>query len=231
MAKGGFRLWANYTPSGGVSSPVRLTSIAGASAVLLNPWPKHNVSVAQVAVVDSSGMLSATATPIGGEHESNVRVRSVPTVWVQTAAGQALKFDTTADEGKTYIISKVDSKPAAVPPVHDARSSRLYRGGSSVADEIACPDFSANCSACMAANDTRKDWASPCVFLSGSTAPWINETCEPIKWWAKTASKYPHIHVCGSCTQPPSACLPAPPPPPPPEATCPMKQLVYGGGN
>jgi hypothetical protein len=44
MAKGGFRLWANYTPSGGVSSPVRLKSVAGASAVLLNPslaWPQR----------------------------------------------------------------------------------------------------------------------------------------------------------------------------------------------
>ena len=79
--------------------------------------------------------------------------------------------------------------------------------------------------ACVAANDTRKAWASPCIFLSGSAAPWKNETCEPVKWWAKTAAKYPHIHVCASCTRPGIACASAPPPPPPPEGTCPVIQL------
>jgi hypothetical protein len=231
MAKGGFRLWANYTPTVGVSSPVRLTSIAGTSVVLLNPWPGQNVSVIQVGVAGSSGASPTAAIPSDGERVSSDSVRSVPFVWVQTASGQALKFDTSVGDDNTYIISKVDSKStvAAVPlDQHDARSNRLNRGGSR--DDIACPSFSANCSACMSANDTRKDWASPCVFLSGSAAPWINETCQPIKWWAKSAAKNPHIHVCGSCTQRAGACPAAPPPPPPPEATCPAKQLYRNAG-
>lgn len=231
MAKGGFRLWANYTPTVGVSSPVRLTSIAGTSVVLLNPWPGQNVSVIQVGAAGSSGASPTAAIPSDGERVSSDSVRSVPFVWVQTASGQALKFDTSVGDDNTYIISKVDSKStvAAVPlDQHDARSNRLNRGGSR--DDIACPSFSANCSACMSANDTRKDWASPCVFLSGSAAPWINETCQPIKWWAKSAAKNPHIHVCGSCTQRAGACPAAPPPPPPPEATCPAKQLYRNAG-
>ena len=201
MAKGGFMLWANYTPGGGVDSPVRLKSVAGASAVLLNPWPGHNASVVQVAAGSGGTIPAATG------------VRSVPTTWVQTAAGPALKFDTTAGEDETYIISKVGSKVSAVP---------LGDRAGHYADVIACPTFSGNCSACVAANDTRKDWASPCVFLSESSSPWANETCQPSKWWAKSADTYPHIHVCASCTQPTSACPAAPPPP---EGTCPLMSL------
>ena len=42
MAKGGFRLWANYSGAGaGVRSPFKLESIAGAVAVVVNRAPNH----------------------------------------------------------------------------------------------------------------------------------------------------------------------------------------------
>ena len=201
MVKGGFRVWANYTPGTGVSDTVRLRSIAGAPAVLLNPWPGHNASV-------------AVASP-GGSSES------VTTTWTDTPHGPALKFDTAAGDDRTYTITKKASSRAAGAQLQAAAE-----------DGPACTEFSGNCSVCMASNDTRKDWASPCVFLSGPTEQ--NATCQPSKWWFGGGGKvgasktYPHAHACASCTHPPSACpvLPAPPPPPPPPPTvCPVKQL------
>ena len=199
MAKGGFRLWANYTASTGVSSPVWLKSIAGASAVLLNPWPGHNASVV---VRGDSDPTSETT-------------QSVSVTWVQTSAGLALKFDTTAGENNTYFISK-NSGSAQASPSGDHITAH-YVGGQ---QDIACTTFSGNCTSCMAANDTRKAWASPCVFLSGPSEG--NATCQPSKWWARAAGTYPHVHACASCTQPASACAPLPAPP---EGTCPVQKL------
>ena len=198
MAKGGFRLWANYTANSGVSSPVRLKSVAGAPAVLLNPWPGQNASV----VVR------------GDSDTSSDSVQSVSVTWVQTPAGLALKFDTAAGENKTYIITKSGSVLAS--PSGDRITP--HHGGSQ--QDIACTMFDGNCTACMASNDTRKDWASPCVFLSGPSEG--NATCQPSKWWTRAAGTYPHVHACASCTQPASACAPRAPPP---EGTCPLQKV------
>ena len=159
MAKGGFRLWANYTPSSGVGSSVRLKSLAGASAVLLNPWPGHNASVVVVQAPAAAGASSGGSDGAGDsgqydEHEimrattfnlsESGSSRNVPTTWVQTAAGPALKFDTAAGEDKTYIISKVEGSkqaPAAAAPSGDAGQYTSVGDPRATPGEVACPNL------------------------------------------------------------------------------------------
>ena len=160
MAKGGFRLWANYTPSSGVGSSVRLKSLAGASAVLLNPWPGHNASVVVVQAPAAAGASSSGGSDGAGdagqyeEHEMKRATtlnlsesgssRNVPTTWVQTAAGPALKFDTAAGEDRTYIISKVEGSkqaPAAAAPPGDAGQYSSVGDPRATPGEVACPDL------------------------------------------------------------------------------------------
>jgi hypothetical protein len=176
-----------------------LKSVAGAPAVLLNPWPGQN----------------ATVAVRGDSDTSSDTFQSVSVTWVQTSAGLALKFDTAAGENKTYIISKRSGSVLASPS--DARITAHHGGGR---QDVACTMFSGNCTACMEANDTRKDWASPCVSLSGPSEG--NATCQPSKWWTRAAATYPRVHACASCTQPASACAPLPAPP---EGTCPVQKM------
>lgn len=78
---------------------------------------------------------------------------------------------------------------------------------------VQCSSKDGDCAACLKTNDTRPDWASPCIFLSGKVE--AGHTCAPSKWWYppyNSAAKYPTVHPCSSC----SDCKPSPPPPPPP---------------
>lgn len=196
MVKGGFRLWANYS-DGAVESPIRLRSIAGAVATLVNPWGGFNASV--------------TVTLDPGSEAEPVAIIG----WSTTRAGQAFAFATVAGEDRTFFIAKGAATLAPQP-----RQSQL--------PDLACTQFSSNCTACMAARDTRAAWASACVYLSGPSES--GARCQPSKWWFPpydSAKLYPKVHACSTCPAA-GACpvLPPPPPaPPPPPGVCPIKQL------
>ena len=151
-----------------MSSPVRLVSVAGAVAALINPWPTNNITVV---VVQSLG-----GKPV-----------SVPFAMVPTPAGSAITFNTTADERLTYVVSRIPLQVDLPQESVDSRgvATQIDNGGTkgenARAHVIACTAFSTNCTACMAANDTRKDWASPCVYLSGPSEG--GARCQPSKWW------------------------------------------------
>ena len=151
---------------------------------------------------------------------SSGNTQPISITWVQTPAGMALKFDTTASNDRTYIVSKTSGSVLTRQSRGGNPSTSDHRDQGRGSQDITCTMFSSNCTACLSANDTRKVWASPCVFLSGPTED--NATCQPSKWWAKAAGTYPHVHPCASCTTPASSCAPLPPPP---EATCPVQTL------
>jgi hypothetical protein len=223
MAKGGFRLWANYsgataagatagaTATGVVASPVRLESIAGAMAVLVNPWPGHNVTI-------------AVASNTAGAEDS--KGSTVPVVaWTTTPAGRAFSFVTSV--GSAYTIQKAGATAQATGSASAAADSDDRTTDAAGVDAaVACTMFGANdCSACLAANDTRPTWASPCVFLSGPSE--AGARCQPSKWWFppyNAAALYPKVHACASCSQPAATC-PVLTPPVPPESVCPVKKL------
>lgn len=182
MVKGGFRVYANLT-GGAVVSPFRLRSVAGAVATVVNPWPGRNVSVHVVA-----GGGAPVPVAVGG--------------WKKTPGGEAFVFRTMAGEEREYIVTaSAGLSPESTEPRRDDQEV--------VADVrgfVTCTMFNGNCSACIAASDMRKAWASKCLYLSGGTEG--GATCQPSKWWFPpydSAKLYPKVHACANCTTPASA--------------------------
>ena len=75
--------------------------------------------------------------------------------------------------------------------------------------DVMCTDFDGRCDICRKTNDTRSDWASPCLYLNGSAE--AGHTCVPSKWWAMYHGKYPHVGPCLTCNSTDCTAAPSPP--------------------
>ena len=181
------------------------------AAGVASPFSLRSINSAVAEVVNP--WLSSNVTVSAVNDATGARKAVAVSGWKATPAGRAFSFAVVGGEDRSYVI-------AATEPPH-----RRAAPPAAVA-EVACTAFK-TCAPCMAANDTRKAWASPCVFLSGPSEG--GARCEPSKWWFppyNSAVKYPTVHACAKCPTPSAECPELPPPPPGPPAApgaCPLK--------